>query len=448
MSLRPMLRPLLVLTAALGLAPAQAHELQRVYERALSQDTQLRAALHARDAALEARPQARAALLPQLNGSYGYQDQRETGTEGASFGGGTEFPVDRDSISKALTVTLDQTLFDWTAFSRYGQAGHEVALAHAQYRGAEQDLLLRTAEAYFGLLAAADSLRLAQAEKAAVARQLDQAQRRFDVGLSAITDVQEAQARHDLTLAQEISAQQQLAMAREALAEITGESDARGVPLREQIPLRLPDPANVDPWLSTAREKNVQLASAQIRAKIAGSGIDIARGGHLPTVAAQAQYQDAETQGGRFVGELETETLGVFVRVPIFAGLATRSRVQQAQATQAQVEALREGTQRAVERRTRDAFLAVQTGVARVQALQQAVASSTTALDASQTGLDVGTRTSVDVLNAQRDLYGAQRDLSRARYDYLLAVLRLKQAAGTLGAADLMEIDALLESTP
>lgn len=433
--------PLVLVLAALA-APARAGELLAVYERALTHDMQFQAALHARDAAVEARPQARAALLPQINGAYGYQDQTETGTEG--FGTQPEQRVDRDSTLKALTVTLDQTLFDRAAFLRYAQAGDQVLLAQAQLRNAEQGLLLRTVQAYFGALSAADNLRFARAEKSAFARQLEQGQRRFEVGLAAITETQEAQARHDLSVAAEITAEQQLANAREALIEITGAAGGALAPLQDEIPLRAPTPDKVETWLQFAGEHNPELLAAASQADIARKGVGVARAGHLPTVGAQAQYQDAEADGARFTGELETETLGVQFRLPIFAGLATRSRVSQAQATQEQVNAQREGTRRAVERRTRDAYLAVISGVSRVKALRQAVLSSQTALEASQTGLEVGTRTTLDVLNAQSALYSAQRDHARARYDYLLAVLNLKAAAGTLIAKDLAEIDALL----
>ncbi|WP_420468288.1 TolC family outer membrane protein [Panacagrimonas sp.] len=421
---------------------ASANELLRVYELALQQDMRLQAARHARDAAIEARPQARAALLPQINASYGYEDSSETGTEG--FAGQPEARVDRDSTARALTVRLDQTLFDWAAFKRYDQAGDEAALAQADFRRAEQDLVLRITQAYFGALSAADNLRFSQSEKAAVERQLEQAQRRFDVGLSAITDVQEAQARFDLTVAQEITAEQQLAAAREALREITGAGPNREVPLQEEIPLRLPEPADSERWLDTARDHNLDLVIANLQAEIARTGIDIARAGHLPRVGALAQYQDLQTDGGRFTGESEIETVGVEVSLPIFAGLATRSRVSQARSTHEQFESLFQLTRRGVERSTRDAYLAVNAGAARVRALRQAVLSSTTALEASETGLEVGTRTAVDVLNAQRDLYSAQRDYARARYDYLLSILLLKAAAGTLDVTDLEQIDALL----
>lgn len=423
---------------------AAANDLMRIYEQARTQDMRFQAARYARDAQIQVRPLARAALLPQIVGTYDYQDQHEDGTEG--FGGQPEQPVDRNSDQRAFTVSLDQTVFDWAAFMRFDQAGDQVALAQAQLRDAEQDLLLRTTETYFGVLSADDNLRFARAEKSALERQLDQAQRRFDVGLSAITDVQEAQARYDLTTAQEIAFEQQLASAHAALREITGaNSEAIATsPLQAEIPLRLPDPPAVDAWLAAARSGNLDLVAATLEAQIADKGVSVARAGHYPTVGAQAQYQDGEADGGRFTGETETETLSLQVRLPIFSGLATQSRVDEAQARHEQVKAQREGTQRAVERATRDAWLGVQSGAARVKALRQAVVSSTTALEASETGLEVGTRTAVDVLNAQSALYSAQRDYARARYDYLLSVLRLKAAAGSLGAEDLTQIDALL----
>lgn len=427
----------------IALSPsASAGGLMRIYEQALDQDAQFQAARHAYEAAIEVRPQARAALLPQLNASYGYQDDHEDGTEG--FGGSPELPVDRDSTQRALTVSLDQAVFDWAAFERYRQAGDEVALAEVRYRGAGQGLVLRTAERYFGALAATDDLRSARSEKAALERQLDLARTRFDVGLSAITDVHEAQARYDLTVAQEIAFEQQLSSAREALAEITGPGEFPVVPLREDLPLRLPEPAVVGPWLEAARQHNLDLLAASLQVQIGGHGLSAARAGHYPTLGARAQYQDASADGGRFSGDLETETLGLQLRLPVFAGLATRSRVKQAMATREQLISQRQGVRRAVERGTRDAFLGVQAGAARVKALQQAVLSNTTALEASQTGLEVGTRTAVDVLNAQSAVYSAQRDYARARYDYLLAILQLETAAGTLGAKDLGEIDALL----
>lgn len=440
-----------VLLACL-VAPAavSAGQLLKVYEQALANDTRLQAAQHSRDAAVEARPQARAALLPQLIGTYAREEGRSDGNSSFSFinpiTGEAPPPTsfDGDTKDEALTLSLQQIVFDWSAFSRYGQAGIQVALAEAQFRNAGQALVLRTAQAYFDVLGAADNVGLAKAEKTSLDRQLEQARRRFEVGLSAITDVQEAQARYDLTVAQEIAADQQLASAYQALAEITGSADTATSPLREEIPLTPPTPPIVETWVGAAKENNLDLLAARLAADIADKDINVARAGHLPTVGFEAEYQDLTSDSGDRSFDSKGESVGVQVRLPIFSGFATRSRISQAAATHEQRQAEYVGAARSVERQTRDAYLGVMSGAARVKALKQAVLSSTTALDASDTGLEVGTRTAIDVLSAQRDLFSARRDYSRARYDYLLSVLRLKAAAGRLGPDDLAEIDALL----
>lgn len=439
-----------------GLIPSAvwSAELLKVYEQALANDTQLQAAAHARDAAVEARPQARAALLPQLVGTYGRQEGSSDGQSTFSVTDPQTNQVlrnttvfDSDTEDEALTLSLQQALFDWSAFARYSQSGIQVALAEAQYRNASQGLVLRSAQTYFGVLGAQDNLGFAKAEKVSLERQLEQARRRFEVGLSAITDVQEAQARYDLTVAQEIAADQQLASSVQALIELTGSGDLSTAPLRDEIPLTPPDPPIVATWVSAAKENNLDLLAARLVADIAHKDVSVARAGHLPTVGLEAQYQDVNGETGDRAFDSTGESVGVQVRLPIFTGLATRSRIAQASATseQRKVESL--GAERSVERQTRDAYLGVMSGAARVKALKQAVLSSTTALEASETGLEVGTRTAVDVLNAQRDLFSARRDYARARYDYLLSVLSLKAASGRLGQDDLAEIDALLSAS-
>lgn len=432
----------LLLCLAFAAPAASANELMRVYDLAVQNDPALAAAAHGRDAGLEARPGARAALLPQLAASYGYTSQTEEGSE--SFAGSPAQPFERDGSSDAITVTLSQTIFNWEAIQTWRQSGDQVALAEAGYRAAEQGLALRLAETYFGVLAAADNLRSAEAENKAIERQLEQAKKRFEVGLSAITDVQEAQARYDLTVATQILAQQALASAKEGLATITGQASDSFVALQEDIPLPAPDPADVDLWVKGARENNLELLSAKLNADIAGKGVSIAAARHYPTVSAQAQYQDASSDGSRFSGDFETESYGFQVDVPIFSGGATQAAVRAADATHEQRKSEYEGKKRQIDRQTRDAYQGVLAGAATVKALKQAVLSNTTALEASETGLQVGARTAVDVLNAQQQLYSAQRNYSKSRYDYLLNVLRLKSSAGRLGANDLAEIDRLL----
>jgi outer membrane protein len=442
---------------------ASANELVRVYGLAQQNDTQLRAAGFARDAAREARPLARGPLLPQITGtgsvaedefslldydragsdSMGVLTPEQTCTaQGGEFDGGD---CTIESSPYNLTVSATQTLLNWELWSRYSQADDQVAAAEVTYRSAQQQLALRVTEAYFNLLAAADSVRFADAEKRAVERQLELAKRRFEVGLSAVTDVQEAQARYDLTVAQMIEAEQALASAKVALSEITGTTDTRIVTLKEEIPLLGPNPDSVNDWLKTAAENNLDVASARIRSEIADKDVSINFAKHYPTLNLNGTAQTAESSGFN-QGEYADNRVTLQVNVPIFAGGATQAGVRQARYTHDQRLAELEGTRRSVERTTRNAYQGVIAGVSRVKALKQAVVSNTTALEASEVGLEVGTRTAVDVLNAQRELYRAQRDYSKSRYDYLLNILRLKSAAGQLTAKDLNEIDGLLSN--
>jgi len=428
---------------------ASANELNRIYQLATEHDTQLRAAEGARDAALAADPRARGALLPQVSGTGTVGTLKRTNT----VLNDTELR-DSDTDSHRLSIGLRQALFDATAWNRWQQADREAAAAEATYRNAEQALVLRTSEAYFNLLAAADSVRFADAEKKAVERQLELARKRFEVGLSAITDVQEAQARYDLTVAQMIEAEQALTIAQVAVAEITGSSDARIVPLKEELPLLGPTPASVDEWVKTASNNSFDIVVARAQAEAAQQGVDASRAGHYPTLSLVGEVATEASSGfnqfsNAFVDqEGDTSYVGLELNVPIFAGGATQAGVNAALGVRDQRRAELAGRQRTVERATRNAYQGVIAGISRVAAYKQAVLSNTTALEASEVGLEVGARTAVDVLNAQRELYRAQRDYSRSRYDYLLNVLRLKQAAGQLTAKDLNEIDGLLGAAP
>jgi outer membrane protein len=422
---------------------ASANELTRIYQLAVENDTALRAAKGARDAAVAANPRARGALLPQITGSAvveeGEQTIEVTGTPESTS----------DTEGQDIRLTLRQALFDAAAWNRWQSAGRQAAAAQANYVIAEQNLAFRVTEAYFGLLGAADNVRFADAEMKAVERQLELAKKRFEVGLSAITDVQEAQARYDLTVAQMIEAEQALANAQVVVAEITGASDARIVPLKEEIPLVGPDPGNVADWLKNAAESNLSIRVAKATAEAANQDVDAAWAAHYPTLylVGEGAVGDSNrvTPGiGTVDQQYDTSNLSLVLNVPIFAGGATQAGVSAARGTRDQRAAEYEGRKREVERTTKNAYQGVVAGVSRVKAYKQAVISNTTALEASEVGLEVGARTAVDVLNAQRELYRAQRDYSRSRYDYLLNVLRLKNAAGQLAPKDVEEIDSLL----
>jgi outer membrane protein len=431
-----------------------ANELMKVYDLARQNDKTFQAAVHAHDASVEARPKARSALLPQV--SAGYDFTREGSRyDRDEFNVLSTNPTDPSQdirrpeyyTNKGFNVTLHQSIIDWSAITRYRQSSDLVALAETQLVDAQQQLALRVAQGYFDVLAAADTLRSSNAQNTAVGRQLEQGRKRFEVGLSAITDVQEAQASYDRTVAQQIADQQALDSARQGLMVITGVQDNPIVPLQDDIPLPSPDPTRVTDWIAAARDGNPQLLGAKLVADSADRDVEIAWAAHLPTLGLQLQYQDA-TLGQLFDVGQSRESATLQLRVPIFSGLGTQSDVRRYTATREQRLAEYEGTQRGVERTVRDAYQGVIAGAARVKALKQAVLSSTTALEASETGLQVGARTQVDVLAAQQSLYAAQRDYFKSRYDYLLAVLRLKAAAGRLNIQDLAELDRLLINGP
>lgn len=445
-------------------APAAANQLETAYRLALANDPLLQSAAAQRDAAIEARPQARSLLLPQVTVQANVSDidleQSNLGT--STFGNQTQpfnTTDERGFTQNVVTLSLSQAIFDWSAFKQLKQSHAQVALAHARYLVEEQNIVVRLAEAYFNALAASDTVAFAAAEQRAIERQLEQAQKRYEVGLSALTDVQEAQARYDLAVADEIEAKRQLRTTREALREITGQYAPQLSSVRVGLDLQSPEPEDADQWVAKALQTNFGLSAERLSGEVAMEAIRQQSGARYPTLALQgsARFQDqsGDTQttnndtgvrGGQFPFESESETLsvGLFLNWNAFTGLRTTSAIRQAQAQYQQQAAVIEQTKRAVERQTRDAYDGVLAGISRVKALRQAVKSNQTALDASEAGFRVGNRTSVDVLNAQRELFRARTDFARARYDYLLNKLRLKQAAGQLTADDLMQIDALL----
>ena len=447
------MRVLYTLAVAALVAPSvlSANELARVYDLAVQNDPTIRAERGARDFVTYGEPRARGALLPQINGT-GTQSEGESTTTTTitppppGFVNGQ--PQDSDDEDKSLQLNLTQALFDAEAWNRWQQADAQADAARSTYRIAQQNLILRTAEAYFTLVGAADSVRFADAEKKAVERSLELAKKRFEVGLSAITDVQEAQARYDLAVAQMIDAEQVFEIAKVLVTEITADPSTRVVPLRDEIPLLGPTPDNVNDWLKASSQNNLSIAVAKSLLESAEQGVDLAWAGHYPRLVAFGRQTEFESKGATVVGSTTQEgdqlTYGLQVNVPIFAGWSTQSNVNSARGLRDQRDAELEAQRRGVERATRNAYQGVVAGVARVKALQQAVVSNTTALEASDVGLEVGARTAVDVLNAQRELFRAQRDHARSRYDYLLNILRLKALAGQLTRKDLLEIDALL----
>ncbi|MGQ0429086.1 MAG: TolC family outer membrane protein [Gammaproteobacteria bacterium] len=440
-----------ILLAAMATS-ASAADLGAVYQRALANDPVIREAEANRRAARESRPQALAALLPQIDASGRYDDE-ETEFDGAfvSPGGVTPQIRDSDGDTTAWQLALRQSVFRWQNWAALKRADAEGAQAEADYRAAQQDLILRASEVYFNVLAAQDTLEAAQAAHDAIARQLEQSEKRFEVGLIAVTDVQEAKAAYDSATAALIQAKRTLATAGEQLRELTGDAwdmlEKPGV----DMPLAGPDPANVEDWVRLAMDQNARLISSRLAADISRHDVSSERGGHFPSVDLVVTRNDSDesatitgTQAGDVNNQFEGTTVSLQVTVPILSSGATSSRVRQAQFRHVAARERLERTARETERGTRDAYLGVEAEMARVQSLKQAVESARTALQATEAGYEVGTRTSVDVLDARRRLFEAETNYARSRYDYLLNVLRLKLAAGTLDAQGLNEINGLL----
>ena len=427
------------LSTALFADALYAEDLQQVYERAQAQDPQLAAVEAQYRATTEGVPQARAAaFLPNATINAEASLNRQDITSQFGRGGVSTF----NNYQYALTV--NQPVYHPDRWIAVKQADRRIAQALAQLAAARQELIVRTAERYLDVLYAQDSLSFAQAEVAALGRQLDQAQARFKVGLVAITDLQEAQAGRDLAQARVIEATNALDNAREALGEVTGRVGESLAPVGNTVPFITPEPADLERWQETALAQNREIAAAALAADVAKDDIRRQFSGHLPSLDVVGSY-GVSSRGGQFAADSESGSIGLQLTVPLYAGGSVNSRTREAEHRYQQTLDQLEQQRRETHRQTHDAYLGVVTGISRVQALMQAVSSNETAVAAAQAGTAVGTRTAVDVVVAQRALAQAQRDWARARYDYLLNHLRLKRAAGTLAPEDVQRVTGWLQ---
>jgi outer membrane protein len=427
---------LLSVAAAAALAPqhALATDLVEAYQMARESDPEFRRVAAANRAVREQKPQAIAGLLPDVRAT-GNSYYNEQDISSAFIVGGEGENVNFNSHGYSLN--LSQPLFRFDRWVRLKQADSRIRQAEAEYGAAEQDLMIRLAERYFFVLANLDNLEFAKAEEKSLSRQLDQAKQRFDVGLTAITDVQEAQAGYDRAVAQRIDAANGVDNAREALREVIGVYLDSQAALSEQMPLVEPEPADLDQWTQTALDQNLNVTAATEAVETARQEIKIQNSGHLPTLDAVARY-GYDKSGGRFGGtKVHSDAVGLELNVPLFQGGFVTSRAREAHARlDESLEAL-ETQRRSAQRLTRQSYLGVMSGISEVHAFKQALISSETALKATEAGFEVGTRTAVDVIAAERALSEAKRDYARARYEYIQDTLRLKQAAGTLSGDDI-----------
>jgi outer membrane protein len=447
MKLQPLYRAIFFsITLLVASGVAQAADLLEIFHAAQANDPLFAAARATQQAGQEKLSQGRSLLLPSINLSANSTFNDVT----------TQYrppmpPIFTDGTrrynSNGYGVSLIQPLFHQQNWLVYSESELQAEQAGLQLKIAEQDLIVRVAQAYFDVLIAQDTVQLVDTQKTAISEQLEQAKRNFEVGSATITDTLEAQARSDLTGAQLIAAQNNLEIKRSALQQLINAAPGSLAPLSKDLKLEAPQPADMAKWVDDAQLKNLQLAIAQANAAIADKEVARNRGGHYPTVDLVANYRQNNDNGGVFgVGSDTTnKNIGIQLNMPLFQGGIVNSRWREAEANRERARQELENARRNVAQQTRQAYLGVVSGIAQVQALQQALASGESLLDASKLGQEVGVRTNLDVLNARQQLFANRRDLYQAQYDYLLSQLRLKQAVGLLGEEDLSKVNQALQ---
>ncbi|WP_159016550.1 TolC family outer membrane protein [Cognatiluteimonas profundi] len=456
-----MRRPL-VLALAVALLPvagAHAEDLLQTYQLARAGDPQLSAAESTRLATREGAVQARAALLPQLDGTATLQKSRSSGSSSntqfdPNTGQPLQFQVNssNETTSRDIGVNLRQMVYDRGNFTRLQSQRALSKASDFQLRSAGDSLVTRTSAAYFNVLVAIETLAAAEAQENALKKQFDFASKRLEVGLAPITDVHEARAQYEGARANTIVTRNALEDAYQALAEITGTPvrNLKGLPADFQP--TLPSANDADGWVASAIQNNPALKAQQLQVESSEANVETARAGHWPTLYLNGNYGDNKSWGSNtFQGltlpsdrDSSGPSLGLTLSVPIFSGGATQSRVRQALAQRDVAADQLEQQKRALVRNTRNAYRTLVAGISEVEARRLALVSARSAYSASQVGLEVGTRTVLDVLNNQQTLFNAEREFALARYNFLQSRLLLEQAAGTLDVADVQDVNRLL----
>ena len=433
-----------ILAALFSGAPAISADLMQVYREAQSNDQQYLAARAAADAGREKGPQGLAGLLPSINASANtlWNENRYDATSQQRI-------IDKSFNTHGYNVTLTQPLFRWGNIVQYSQGKLQVVQAEANFAQASQDLILRVAQAYFDVLYAGENLKAVRANKQSITQQLEQAKKNFEVGTATITDSQEAQARFDLVSAQEIAAESELEVKRYALRVIVGKDTGELNRLKPQAELKPPQPAAMEKWVEAAEKDSFSVQAQQAGAELAAKEVERTRAGHYPTLDAVASY-GKNNSALSFLGtdtlETTSRNVGLQLNIPIFQGGYVNSKTREAAANKLAAEASLENTKRMAALSAQQSYLGVVNGLAQIRALNAALISSTSALESNKLGYEVGVRINIDVLNAENQVYVTKRDLAKARFDTLLAQLRLKAAVGTLGETDLEQINPLFEA--
>ncbi len=437
------MRRLACLCALLLAGPALGADLMQIYRAAQDNDPTYAAARASLDAGREKLPQGLAGLLPSLNLS-GNSTWNDNELSASNSPGSTQQKYN----SKGYQLSLSQPLFRWQNWVAYDQSKLQVAQAEANFAQARQDLILRVAQAYFDTLFAYENLSAVRASKEAIGLQLESAKKNFEVGTATITDTHEAQARHDLALAQEIAAESDLEVRLNALQAIIGRPPGKLARLRKDAEASPPQPSDMNQWVGAAEQDSLSVQIQQAAAEIADREVDRQRAGHYPTLDLVANVGHAKsfTQGAGLL-ENDFQNVGVQLNIPLYLGGQVNSRQREASANRAAAQSLLEAARRGAALSARQHYLGVANGLAQIRALKAALISSQSALESNKLGYEVGVRIIIDVLNAENQVYVTRRDLARSTFDTLLAQLQLKSAVGALGDEDVAALNALLDPT-
>lgn len=420
--------------ACIGMAQAQG--LPDLYDAARASNALYLVAKAQAEAAPHRAAQADALRRPSAGLNGDVTRSIVQGSDGFSRGG----------INSSLSMSGRQPLFNPADQATIGQAQRQLELSRYDLELAEQDLILRVAQAYFDVLAAQDAAATTGASRAAISEQVASAKGKFEAGNGTVTDVREAQARFDLMVSQEILAVNDLRTKRIALDRVVGRRNVEPRPLATPFDLPPLAPPSMSDWVARADAEHPNIKRAQLALEVAWLETQKAAAGHLPTADAVASLSASQQAGSgtSFSGTFRNASLGVQVSLPLFSGYSVENRIKETKVLQSKSRNELEDARQTVMQATQQAYLAVQSGLSQVKALEAAEASSQLALEAAQMGHRLGVRVTLDVLNAQTQLYTTRRDLARARYDAVLAGLRLRQAAGRVGPADVLAVSGLL----
>jgi outer membrane protein len=431
--------------ATLHADPVRANDLLTVYREALAYDAQFAAARASLAAGKEKDAQGLSGLLPNI----GLTANTTWNEEDSYRRGGGNITVSSDYNSHRWLVQLTQPIFRWQNFMAYRQGELGAAQAGVQFGLARQDLIVRVAQAYFDVLLAQEAVATTEAQRTAIAEQLESAKRNFEVGTATITDTHEAQARFDLATAQEIAAQSDLLVKRQALRAVVGKDYEALKALRSGVKLSPPQPNDIGKWVESAEQGGLNVQLGQLGLEIADKEVSKQRAGHYPTLDVVAtRGRDSATQQSATLGfgyDTDRTTVGLQLSLPIFAGGYVASKDREAVALREKALADLDNARRQSALAARQSYLGVTSGLSQVNAYEAALVSSQSALESNKLGYEVGVRINIDVLNAQSQLYDTRQKLAKARLDTLTALLKLKSAAGTLSDEDVAAINALLE---